>query len=446
MSRTIRIGCGAGFSGDRIDPAVELAEHGQLDYLIFECLAERTIALAQQARLSDPDAGFDPYLGERMRAVLPQCVENGTRIVTNMGAANPVQAGRTILAIARELGLNGLRIAMVTGDDLLDWLCSDSSRMDWCEDAPRPDRARIISANAYLGARPIVDALAMRADVVVTGRVSDPALVLGPLMHEFDWQETDWSMLGKATLAGHLIECAGQVTGGYFAVPGQLDVPDLHRIGYPIAEFREDGDLVITKVAGSGGRVSRATCIQQMLYEVHDPACYLTPDVSADFSAVEVIDLGEDRVRLLGAGGRPAPDKLKLTIGYRDGYIGEGQISYAGPGTLARARLAQDIVRRRLERFAVDCTELRCDYIGLNSVSGLAVEDDCDPPELRLRMSARAATREAATRIGAEVEGLYTCGPAGGGGVSRSVREVIAATSALVDREVVQPQVEILEA
>ncbi len=443
--RTIRIGGGAGYSGDRIEPAVELAAQGRLDYLIFECLAERTIAIAQQSRLADPGGGFDPFLRERMRAVLPLCREHGTRIVTNMGAANPRAAALAVCDIARELGLHQVRVAVVSGDDVLELIKTRPDAIAWCEGSARPPVEHIVSANAYVGARPIAQALAMKADIVITGRVSDPALTLGPLMHEFDWSDSDWLWLGQGTLAGHLLECAGQITGGYFANPGRNEVPELHRLGFPIGEFSEDGSIVITKVAGSGGLVSKATCTEQLLYELHDPSCYLTPDVSADFSRVEVTQLGADRVRLSGASGTQRPQQLKLSIGYRDGFIGEGQISYAGPGSLARARLAGEIVAKRLQLCSVPHSELRCDYIGVNSVSEWQPDSNCEPPEVRLRIAARAPSLDAALRIGNEVEALYTCGPAGGGGAVRSAREVIAVASAMIDRSAVTPAVEILE-
>jgi hypothetical protein len=443
--KRIRIGGGAGYSGDRIEPAVELAEKGQLDYLIFECLAERTIAIAQQAKLGNPASGFDPLLNERMRAVLPFCRQKGIRIVTNMGAANPQAAGGEVCKLARELGLT-LRVAVISGDDVLSVIRSNATSFDWCEGSVRPPAADIISANAYVGARPIAQALSMGADVVITGRVSDPALTLGPLMHEFDRSDSDWPRLAQGTLAGHLLECAGQITGGYFADAASCDIPDLHRLGFPIGEFSEDGSVVITKVAGSGGRVSKATCSEQLLYELHDPACYLTPDVTADFSKVTISEVGPDRVLVNGACGTQRPDKLKVTVGYRDGYIGEGQISYAGPGALARARLAGEIVAKRLKLCGVEHGELRCDYIGVNSVSGWIPAENCDPAEVRLRVAARTSSLDAATRIGNEVETLYTCGPAGGGGVTKSAREVIATTAAMIDRDAVRPAIEMQEA
>ena len=430
--RKIRIGAGAGYSGDRIEPAVELAEHGAIDYLIFECLAERTIALAQQARMKDPALGYDLLLAARMRAVLPTCAAKGIRIVTNMGAANPLAAAAKIRQIAVELGLPELKIAAITGDDVLAQLRDG----DYVDDSAEPVldlRARLLSANAYLGAQPLVDALAQGADIVVTGRVADPALVLAPLIFEFGWAMDDWPKLGQGTLAGHLLECAGQVSGGYFADPGYKDVANLARLGFPIGVMGEDGSLEITKVAGSGGSVTTATCTEQLLYEIHDPAAYLTPDVVADFSGVTMAQVGPDRVAIAGATGHPKSGQLKVSVGYIDSYIGEGQISYAGPGAVARARLAQDIVVERLRITGVDVRELRVDLIGLNAIHGEALAaGHGEPYEVRLRVTGRTASMNEAVRIGNEVETLYTCGPSGGGGATKAAREVVAVRSTLL--------------
>ena len=437
MTKTIRIGGGAGYSGDRIEPALELAERGELDVLIFECLAERTIALAQQARMKDPALGYDPLLEARMLAVLKTCAARGIRIITNMGAANPLAAAARIKEIALSLGIRDLKIAAITGDDVLGQL----RQGDYLDDTGEPVAAlgeRLLSANAYLGAAPLVEALAQGADVVVTGRVADPALVLAPAIHAFGWAMDDWKRLGQGTLAGHLLECAGQVCGGYFADPGRKDVPDLARLGFPIAVIGDDGSVEITKVAGSGGSVTTATCTEQLLYEIHDPAAYLTPDVVADFSAVTMRQSGPDRVTIHGAGGHPKSGMLKVSIGYVDSYVGEGQISYAGPGALARARLAQEIVASRLALTGVALTEVRYDLIGVNSVNPLRGESlapGAEPLEVRLRVVGRADSMREAVRVGNEVETLYTCGPAGGGGATKSAREVVAIRSTLLPAE-----------
>ncbi|MEE7503339.1 acyclic terpene utilization AtuA family protein [Methylobacterium sp. C33D] len=444
--RTVRLGAGAGYAGDRIEPAVELAERGDLDYLVFECLAERTIALAQQAKLRDPAGGYDPLLEARLRAVLGPCRARGVRIVTNMGAANPVAAARKAGALAREMGLAGLRIAAVTGDDLLDAVRAGDFVLEESGEPVASLGNRVVSANAYLGAAPIVAALADGADVVITGRVGDPALFLAPLVHAFGWAMDDWERLGRGTLAGHLLECAGQITGGYFADPGFKDVPDLARLGFPIGIVAEDGTVEITKVAGSGGRISLATCKEQLLYEVHDPARYIQPDVVGDFSGVAMEQTGPDRVRVSGATGAPATGLLKVSVGYVDSYIGEGQISYAGPGALARGRLALAVVRERLALTGVATTELRCDLIGVDALHGAALSGGREPYEVRLRVAGRTDTHAEAVRIGNEVETLYTNGPAGGGGAWKSAREVVAVQSVLVPAALARPRVHVVEA
>jgi hypothetical protein len=437
----IRIGAGAGYSGDRIEPAVELVEQGRLDYLVFECLAERTIALAQLQKAKDPDAGYDPLLAERMQAVLAACRARGTRIVTNAGAANPGAAARRVLEVARSLGLAGTKIAVVTGDDVLALLRRGQTPSQ--ELGALGERA--ISANAYIGMEPIVEALAGGADVVITGRAADPSLFLAPLARAFSWASNDWARLGQGTLVGHLLECAGQVTGGYFADPGVKDVPGLARLGFPLAEVDEDGSAVITKVEGSGGRVSEATCKEQLLYEIHDPARYATPDVVADFTGVTLAEVGPDRVSVRGATGRERPEQLKVAVGYRDGFVGEGQISYAGPGALARARLALEIVAERLQLTGARCRELRLDLVGVDALHGARLSAGAEPYEVRARVAGRADSAGEAARIGREVEALYTNGPAGGGGAAQSVREVIAVASLFLPRDAVATRVEYLE-
>jgi len=440
--KSIRIGSGAGYSGDRIEPAVDLAERGGLDYLVFECLAERTIAQAQQARQSDPDAGFDQLLTERFTAVLRHCVANKVKIITNMGAANPVGAARAAANVARGFGLSGLKVAAVSGDDVLQAIRNRDLPLIETQGRVADVADRMISANAYLGAGPIVEALAAGADIVITGRVSDPALFLAPLMHEFGWAPDDWDRLGKGTVIGHLLECAGQITCGYFVDPGYKDVPDLARLGFPLADVNEDGSAVITKLGDTGGAVSLKTCKEQLLYEVHDPARYYQPDVVADFSNVRLDQVGSNRVAISGGTGHERTDTLKVSIGYFDSYVGEGQFSYGGPGALARARLALQIVEERLKQTAVATTELRLEIIGVNSVHrGPLAGSGAEPPEARIRVVGRTDTLKDAVRIGNEVETLWLNGPAGGGGAWKSARRVIAVVSTLFPRSEVSTSV-----
>ncbi len=440
----LRIGSGAGYSGDRIPPAADLARRGQLDWLVFECLAERTIALAQLDKQQHPDLGYDPLLRERIRAVLPDCMAQGVRILTNMGAAHPRAAGCAVLEVAHELGLRP-RVAVLHGDDVLTALMQHGSHLmlqdrqmtvaDWAD--------RLVSANAYLGAEHLLPAIATGAEVIITGRVADPALFLAPVWHHFGWSGHDWNRLGQGVVLGHLLECAAQVSGGYFADPGFKDVPDLAHLGFPLAEVQADGSAVITKLPDTGGCVTVATCTEQLLYELEDPARYLQPDVTADFSRVQLRQVGPDRVLVGGGLGQARPDLLKVTVGYRDGYLADGQISYAGLGAVARGRLALDVVRVRLAEAGLGHLETRYDLIGCNSILANASLTQ-DPPEVRVRVSARCDTAQQARAVTREVEALYLNGPAGGGGATQSVREVIAADAVLVPRDWVSTHVEVL--
>jgi len=444
--RIVRLGAGAGFARDRIEPAVALARDGNLDYLIFECLAERTIALAQQQKEHYPELGYDPMLADRLRAVLPQQREKGFRIITNMGAANPLAAGRLALAIARELAITGLKIAVLEGDDVLEQIRT----LDTCFlETGEPLAARresLIAANAYLGAAGIRDALACGAQLVICGRVSDPALFLGPLVHEFGWAMDDWDRLGFGTLVGHMLECAGQVCGGYFADPGRKNVNALARLGFPIGEVRANGELIITKLPGTGGCVSAATCKEQLLYELHDPSAYLQPDVTADFSSVRITELAPDRVRLSGARGLPKPADLKVSVAYREDYVADGQISYGGTAAIERARLAADIVRMRLADMAIPVQAWQADLIGVDALYGAtSTTRNSEPAEVRLRIAARVASLALADAVLREIEALYTNGPAGGGGITVTAREVVAVQSILLAQDQARSNVTLME-
>jgi Acyclic terpene utilisation family protein AtuA len=442
--KTVRIGCGAGFSGDRIDPAIELAVKGALDYLVFECLAERTIALAQQAKARDSELGYDPMLVPRIEAVLPVCRERRTTIITNMGAANPSAAAEVVRRIAQRLGLERLSIAAVVGDDVRDLIDRGDFTLTETGETVRSLGGRLVSANAYIGAEPILRALEEGADVVITGRAADPSLFVAPLAHAHGWSLDDCHQVGRATLVGHLLECAGQISGGYFADPEFKDVPGLDTLGFPLAEVPEAGPIVVTKVSGTGGVVTPATCKEQLLYEIHDPAAYMTPDTIADFSQVRIESAGLDRVHIDGATGGPRPDRLKVSVAYQDGFVGEGQISYAGGGAEGRARLAADVVVQRLVRSGIHRSEVRCDLIGISALHGSQVSGKHDPPyEVRLRVAARTNTLLDAQAVGNEVETLYTNGPAGGGGVTKGTREVLSIASTFIPRELVRCKVRI---
>jgi len=438
----LRIGCGAGFSGDRWDAAVPvvrtLAAAGGPAVLMYETLAERTLALAQLQRRQNPDSGWEPSLERFVRPVLADCMAAGIPIVGNFGAANPAGAAACIQRLAAGLGLGALRIAIVEGDDLLQGLAPGRLR----EVLPAAVAGRpLVSANAYLGAQEIAGALRAGAQVVVTGRVADPALALGPMLAHFGWREDDWDRLACGTMAGHLLECGAQVSGGYFADPGVKDVPDVAHVGFPIVEMRADGGFVVAKADGTGGCVDRRTVTEQILYEVHDPAAYLTPDVVADISQAELREAGSDRIEVVGVRGHPRPPTLKATVCYEGGWLAEGEISYAGPNAAARARLAGDIVRERLRGLGLSHLKLRCDLLGVASVFA---DDDgrwwegrapAEAPDVRLRVAAACAAHMEAEQVTRELTALYTCGPAAGGGVRSAITPRLHSDSCFVPRE-----------
>lgn len=443
----LAVGCGAGFSGDRVDaagPVVRtLVQRGGPAALIFEMLAERTLAAAQLMRRADPAKGYEPLLDLELRPVLSDCLRHGITIVGNFGAANPHGAARRIVALAEELRLPPPRVAVVRGDDL-----SAPAHRALLREALGGglDEQRFVCANAYLGAFEIADAIRQGAQVVVTGRVADPSLVLGPAIAHHGWARDDWDRLAGGTMAGHLLECGAQVTGGYFADPGRKDVPGLDDVGFPIAEIAADGGCVITKAAGTGGVVDLRTVKEQLLYELHDPAAYVTPDVVADITQADVTLVGPDRVRLAGVRGHPRTPTLKTCVFFEGGWLGEAEISYAGPNAEARARLAMDVVQRRC---GADLA-LRFDLIGISSILGddanrmLAGVPGGVHTDVRLRVAGRHDDVQRIDRLLREVTALWTGGPAGGGGVRTGKRQRLSMRSCLVPRSAVPTGVDLL--
>lgn len=445
--QSLLIGCGAGFSGDRIDAAQAvvstLIAREQPAVLIFEMLAERTLALGQLAKNQNPELGFEPLLEEVLAPILKDCVEHGIPIVSNFGAANPVAAARTIQALARTQNLDGLKIAVVEGDDILSKV--DLAEMQiWEGDRELATGAGApIAANVYLGAAAIAQALTDGAQIVITGRVADPALTVGPAMAHFNWDWQDWDRLAAATLAGHLLECGSQVTGGYFADPGYKDVPDVAHVGFPIAELFGDGKIMIGKADNTGGTVNLMTVKEQMLYEIHDPASYLTPDVILDICAVQLEQIAPNQVGLTGARGRARPDTLKATVSFMGDWFGEGEISYAGSNAGKRALLAADILGERAKLLSEPC-RFRCDLLGVVSV--LDSDDGTlrahtpveNAQDVRLRLAVNAPEKRTVERLMHEVNALYCCGPAGGGGVRTSVKSSVRTVSYLVPRDLVR--------
>ena len=443
-TRDFRIGCGAGFSSDRLDPAVDLASRGNLDALVFECIGERTLAFGHRDMRADPSRGYNPLLERRMRAVLPLTSSTGTRVITNMGVANPMAAAERTVEVARELGLDGLVVAALLGDDVSHALGPDTPLWEGMTigEAGRP----YIGANAYLGAEEILLALETGADVVITGRVADPSLFVAPLRRHFEWDADDWERLGPATAVGHLLECASQVTGGYFADPGYKDVDGLAYVGFPYAEVRADGSACITKLDDTGGLVDERTVKEQLLYEVHDPARYLTPDVTADFSTVSVSAAGTDRVRIDGAGGAPRPEQLKVTVAFDGGWLAEAAVSYAGEGAQARASMAGEIVLERMRRVHGTNAPVRVDLVGVQSLHATAFDYPTDSRDVRVRCAMRASSREEADLLLWEVESLLCCGPSAGGGYRGTATPSVLTCSASIDRDAISPRVEVLEA
>lgn len=437
MKDKIRIGCGAGFSGDRLEPAAVLAKEGQLDYLVLECLAERTIALAQKSKLQDPASGYDPMLERRIRSLLPVILDKRIRLITNMGAANPLAAADRIIQIARENDLR-VKVAVITGDDVLDRIEPGSLALE--TGLPLIESGNLVSANAYLGTEGILEALQTDASIIITGRVADPSLFLAPMMHEFSWGADDFNLLGKGTIAGHLLECAGQLTGGYFADPVKKPVPGMANLGHPFADVYPNGKAVFGKVPGTGGVLNLQTVKEQLLYEVVNPYEYYTPDVIADFTTVRLKQTGPDQVEVTGGNGKLKPESFKVSVGYQAFYLGEGEITYAGENAVARARLAAAIVSERLSDLVPD---IRVDYIGLSSVHRTTFMHSAEPYEIRLRIAGKASTPDVARRIGEEVEALYTNGPAGGGGVRKNINEVIGIVSVLMPRNQIVSRVEL---
>ncbi len=449
----VLIGCGAGFSGDRVDAPIalvnDLAGRDGARFLILETLGERTLALAQKAKIADPNAGFEPLLEQLLRPILKSCLDSGIRIVSNFGAANPHGAARLVKGLAAELGCRQPRIALVLGDDLTGSLREmPLSRWDGEAEGTSVDYDRMVAANAYLGADGIVQGLDNGADIVVTGRVADPSLVLGPLRHVFEWDPQDWDRIASGILAGHLLECGSQVCGGYFCDPGVKDLPDMDNVGYPIARIGADGSIEIGKAAHTGGAVTAQTVKEQLLYEIHDPSCYITPDGVLDLTGVELQVLGPDRVAVRGARGKPATDTYKVTVSQHGGWLGEGELSYAGPNAEARARMAGDILLKRLDRRGLQ-VRARIDLIGVVSVFGddkgiLSAASVGDAQDVRVRLAVETRTRSEACAATQEVFALLCAGPAGGGGARERHVERIHTMSCLVPKSSIPVYVEML--
>jgi hypothetical protein len=425
MTAVFRVGNCSGFSGDRVDAAAPVVDTlialGGPCAIFFETLGERTVALAQLEKRRDPERGYEPMLERLLEPILVRCVTHGIPIIGNFGAANPPGAAKVIARLAMRLGLPELKIGVVYGDDVRERLNLETHEVYEADTGLDMGGGDVVAANAYLSARPIVDALKAGAQIVVTGRTGDPSLALAPLIHHFGWAYDDWAKLAVGAIAGHLLECGAQLSGGYYYDPGFKDIPDPANIGFPIAEITEQGDLVVTKASNTGGLVNAQIVKEQLLYEIHDPSHYITPDVILDFSAVTIHEIGLDRVEIKNVIGKPAPLTIKATVCFDGGWLGEGEISYAGPNCRARARAAADVLLERLKIRKLD-VQARVDLIGISSVhdgDGGAKwrASPVEPDDIRVRLAVSARTQDDADQAAREALALYCCGPAGGGGV-----------------------------
>lgn len=437
------VGCGAGYANDRLAPAVELAASGRVSALCFDALAERTLAQAQVRKNADPGAGHDPRLAQTVRAIAPY-VRGGVTVVGSFGAANVRRATELTVAGFRELGIRGVRVASIEGDDVLDRLAKLDPVIPALGLRVSELGERVVSANAYLGSGPVVEALREGAQWTIGGRLADTALYVGPICHALGWDLDDAERVAHATLAAHLLECSTQVTGGYFADPPLRTVPGLANLGYPLAEVDEEA-VFVTKLPETGGIVDRRTVAAQLAYEIHDPRAYITPDVVADFADVTCEEVGPDRVRVTGARGRPAPDEAKVLVGVDMGWKAVAGISYAASGCIERAELARELVDTWLSGLGDDLDEVRYDLEGYGALVGGRFAAPV-PAEVRLRVAARCATREAADAVLRRVERLGVHGPAGGGGSSAgTVTRALGVHAASIPRSALEPTVEIVE-
>jgi len=454
MGKQIRIGAGSGFWGDALDPAVELIERGNLGYIGMDYLAELTMALLQRQKLKDPKKGYIPDVVDHLRVLLPLARKHGTKIICNGGGANPRAAAERVRELATELGLHGTRIAVIEGDDLLgaldDIIRSDSdlTNMDTGETNLAGIRNRVVAANAYTDSSAIQAALTKGADVVIAGRVSDNALYVGPIMHEFGWSfdEAHADRIAAAITVGHIVECAAATTGG---MSSRFDeMPDMGHVGFPIVEFNEDATAVITKLEGTGGKVDQFTVKEHLTYEIGNPSEYLMPDGIADFTSVKIEDIGPDRVRMSNITGKSRPENLKLVIGYQDGWVGEGMLFFPWPRALERAEKAKHTIQQRFERLDLKADQIHFDFVGVDMLHGYASpKPDYDPAEIGLRVAVHTEDRNEAEKVRRACSQLWIMGPGGTSfGTPLKPRPVFGLWPTLVPRSFVKQNMEILEA
>jgi Acyclic terpene utilisation family protein AtuA len=455
MKEKIRIASGQGFWGDMLDAPVRQVEGGPIDYLMLDYLAEVTMSIMQKQRARDPKAGYARDFIPLMKQILPACVERNIRVTANAGGVNVEGCAEAVRGVARELGLSGkFRIGIVTGDDIMpridDLLSRGLELRNMDTDEPLSTvRERIQSANVYLGAWPMVEALNQGAQIVITGRATDTGLTLAPIIHEFGWGETDWDKLSAGTIAGHIIECGAQSSGGNCQYDWR-NIPDLANVGFPIAEAYADGTFFITKHEGTGGRVSVPGIKEQLLYEMGDPHEYITPDCVADFTTIQLEDAGLDRVRVFGIGGHPATEFLKVSISYSAGFKAVGTLVYSWPDAYEKARAADKILRARLERLGLRFDQILTEFVGANATHGpLAGEPSPDLAEVQLRVGVRGEDRQAVERFTKEIAPLILTGPPGVTGFAGGrpkVEEIVAYWPALIPKTEITPRVTVTDA
>ena len=448
----VRVAGGQGFWGDWLDAPRRQVEGGPVDYLMLDYLAEVTMSILQKQKERDPKMGYARDFIGAMESVLPAVTERGVKVIANAGGVNPVACAHAVLDVARSHGAEGkLKIGVVTGDDLLprlDELLAQGHALTHMETGEPLStvRDRVLSANAYIGSAPIVDALARGANVVVTGRSTDTALTMAPLRYEFGWGADEWDKLAAGIIAGHIIECGAQCSGGNCLYDWR-NIPDLANIGYPIVEARMDGTFTIVKHPNTGGRINVPSVSEQCVYEMGDPNSYITPDVVADFTTIHLADDGENRVRVFGIKGRPATDKLKVSIAYRAGFKAVGTLVYAWPDALEKAQLADRVLRERLDNMGVTFDALLTEFVGVSATHGPLSNAPHDPPEVQLRVGVRSPDRKTVERFTREIAPLILNGPpsvTGFAGGRPKVEEIVAYWPALVDKRVVQTTVEVL--
>ena len=447
--RSVRVGAGQGFYGDTPDGALDVARNGDISYICFDALAELTMAILQKDRMRNPEGGYTRDLPSFMRLILPIARERGIKLITNAGGMNPHGAAAAVRGVARDLGMDDLRVGVVSGDDVttrLDDLRANGANLAHLDTGAAIDtvRDRVVFAVAYLGAQPIVDALQRGADVIVTGRVADASLFVAPMVHELGWAWNDWDKLAAGVVLGHLMECSGQATGGNFS-GDWWNIPDLDRIGYPICEVYDDASALLSKPPGSGGWVSVDTVKQQLLYEVLDPRSYMNPDVVADFTSVELLNASHNTVEVANVRGRPRPETLKVIAGYLDGWMGTAMIGYSWPDAPAKARRAAELIDKLAARSGLEPLEQLVELIGVNSLHGDAAAPAADANEVMLRVAARFASEEAAARFPRVAMPLALNGPPfiGGSGSPGGPRALLGVWPTLVGRELVEPFVEV---